>query len=498
MEFQQLSTWNQVAPRVYIRIWYCFPYSQVGDIEALEKHLSLSLDKLANHFPKLAGRIFLGSNPPGHLWIRLEEHARIPFKVFNQRDSFGWMYDQLKSQGFPAKAFVNKSFDLPYQLLEGQEGIPVLEIHTRIIDGGLLLCMYYHHSISDGTGMDDHISSFAELTIDPNRTLKITYPVDFDVDLPEQRIKNHHLPESMLERFHTLLGLCDEYSILPSPTGPTQFRVPLLDPAVENIQKTGRIFTIESQQINDLREAVALHRGAHSGGRLPSTFTCLAAMTWAHVTKARLPSSKNAVSTSVNATEVPEQVQLMASIKWRRRAFSDIMSTSAGNTIALPLTTVSGEILLSVCSSNESTSNTALSKIVDSIEGAIQGVDENFVALRTSLIRAAPDPRYIGLSADSCDARYFYFNTWRHFGAQARWSLPGLIGEDRNSITDGEGVAPDAIRRAQAEWNMGAGLILPAKKNSTKYEVLVTLDVDSMEVLCAEPSWKRWVNEVIE
>jgi hypothetical protein len=132
--------------------------------------------------------------------------------------------------------------------------------------------------------------------------------------------------------------------------------------------------------------------------------------------------------------------------------------------------------------------------MTQAIDESIAGVDEAFVARRTALVRAAPDLLRFGLNADPRDPAYFMFNTWRHFGGATRWRLPGVVGDDDmvDADQEDEGVRPDAVRRLQPEWNMGAGLIMPERKRHEGYEVLVTLDVDAMEVLCADANWRKW------
>ena len=185
------------------------------------------------------------------------------------------------------------------------------------------------------------------------------------------------------------------------------------------------------------------------------------------------------------------------------------MDRSAGNAIALPITELDTATILAAASlappaparntpgatAASITALEALDTAVGALEASVHTVDEDYVLRRTALIRTAPDPRLIGLAADSRDPREFYFNTWRHFGARARWGLPGLLGEEDGS--EG-GVAAEAIRRAQGGWNLGGGLILPARGSGDKYEVLVTLDAEAMEKLCADEVWMEWVDKVVE
>ena len=156
ISYRTLDIWDQVAPRAYIRLWYCFPYHQSASRDDLNQHLKLALSELSNQLPDLKGRISLLSSQPGYLAISASDDTDIPVKTFDQHDSFSRSYSQLKSQGFPAKAFVDDSFDLPYRLVEGQYGIPVFAISVRLIEGGLLLGIYGHHSVFDASRMHSH------------------------------------------------------------------------------------------------------------------------------------------------------------------------------------------------------------------------------------------------------------------------------------------------------------------------------------------------------
>ncbi|CAH0058467.1 unnamed protein product [Clonostachys solani] len=489
MERKLLSTWNQIAPRVYQRQWFCFPCWRDARPEGITSHLRSALDRLASHFPHLTCKISLLSGHPGYLCIYPDDDAKISLRVYDERNSYNWTYAQLEAQGFPAKAFVHPCFDLPYELLENSEGIPVFEVHARLIEGGLLLGIYSHHSVSDGTAIHKVVSSLAQLTIEPTRLPMAEY-TDIHLDLPPNLlIGSGHSSSST---FHDLLSKCPEYQLLSSLTGPTQFRISQAGMPWKDIQKTGRVFIFGAQQIEILK-----HRITECCGHSPSTFTCLAALSWAYVTKARLSSPINLLSSSPGEKmTIPNDVRLMISTDWRQRAFTGTMGPNAGNAVALPKTALDTGIVLAACSRDESISSPALGTITQAIEAMVRNVDDSFVALRTALFREAPDPRLIGVDADPRDPRDFYFNSWRHFGGQTRWKIPGAVEQEGDK--NGGGVAPDAIRRAQAEWNIGAGLILPARKGCLGSEVLITLDVDAMECLCEDADWKLWVNEILE
>jgi hypothetical protein len=130
----------------------------------------------------------------------------------------------------------------------------------------------------------------------------------------------------------------------------------------------------------------------------------------------------------------------------------------------------------------------AYGHLVSSIMKHLGAIDEDYIATRTQMIRAAPDPRSVGVNLDPQDPLDFIMNSWRHLGADTQWCIPGS-GEDA--------VYPDAVRRVQNEWNMSAALVMPGRRESS-YKVLVTLDAASMRALCTSKNWMSWVEDAVE
>ena len=310
-----LTTWNQIAPRAYIRKCFCFRFEQTAHLGPLKEHLSLALKHLSQQFPHLSGKIHLLSQPKGRLCIDSGGSSEIPLSVFDERTSFDWTYTELKDQDFPAGAFVNRSFDLAYELVEDGEGVPVFEVHARVIQDGLLLCIYGHHSVFDGTGMDNYISFLATLSNHTDSTFEPNFPVDIDIDLPDATLSGPHINEA----FEELLRRCSEYCVLPSPSGPTQFRESGGAMPLSKIQRAGQIFTIRAQSISAFKEAINMEASSDSR-RQPSTFTCLTAIIWAHCTSARLLTRHKIISSAAEVNPPRTVSRLLLSVNWRRRA----------------------------------------------------------------------------------------------------------------------------------------------------------------------------------
>lgn len=511
---RQLDSWNQAAMRSYVRQVFCFPFcggSEGVGLESLRLHLASALAMASKQFPDYAARVFLEPGSMGKVSVGRTSADEVSLKVFDQRKLFGWTYQKLKEAGFPAKAFVDPSFTVPYQLVEGGPGIPVLEVHARVIEGGLLLCIYLHHSISDGRGMTNFLSVLADCSRSvsdcdgPDWLEDVEsihdYPIDIYTDLPEEVTS----PLLQMASFGELMSRCLEYATLSNLSGPT---APLMQsPSIKTIQKTGRIFRFSYEKIESIKTAARQwlpSRVIGSESRYPSTYACLAALTWAFSTVTRFGVAQKAKALRMKQLDRTDlkgvACRLLMPASWASRAFQEVSKTYAGNAVAMPEADVDFRTLSEAARSSPNDATAAgnpLGALVHRIETALATIDDEFVATRTAMFRAAPDPRVIGVRLDAADPRDFIFNSWRRFGADTVWGIPGTEGGALAGVGGG-GVYPDAVRRAQEAWNMGAGVIMPGRKESGVYEVLVTLDVPSMERLCEHDNWRAWVDEIIE
>ena len=163
------------------------------------------------------------------------------------------------------------------------------------------------------------------------------------------------------------------------------------------------------------------------------------------------------------------------------RAFQDASRDYFGNAALPAVTTIATRQLAAACEDDGE-----LAKTVALVRETIIGVDQPYVHSRLAMMSAAPDPRLIGVRYDPRTPEVLAFNTWRHFGADAEWQIPGV-----------PVAKPDAIRRAHANWNLGTALILPVQANSTKQELFLSLSTEAMKRLCEDERWMRWVDRVI-
>lgn len=419
---QLLGTWDQAAPRSWIRQVYCFQLQQWSHdtLEAMQQSLIVALERAAQQFPDFAARIALSKDQLGRLEIYTSPDNRISLKVLDDRTSFDWDYAELKSAGFPAKAFVGPSFDLPHQLnMDGGLGVPVTEIHARLIKGGLLLCIYIHHSVTDGIGMTKFITALAAHT----RGLSLRCVGDA-VSPAKRRVDlDADLGSAFMQKFtyDELIQKCPEFYTLPLPTGPHAIRSSAANPPFDSVPKTGRIFVFSQEKIKMMKDAARMLIGEKStlgtGANYPSTFACLAALTWAYTTTVRLEVSSmgdighGMEQSSGNGLRI---CRILLPASWARRVSADLARGYSGNAVGMVEVKCDAESLAKATYSSPKsvmTEGKALSVLVDSIQRALASLDGDFVATRTAMMRAAADPRLIGVNLDPQDPHDFIVNS---------------------------------------------------------------------------------------
>lgn len=541
-----LSIWNQHSPRVYISVVLCFPCDDRLRDDAAH-HLETSLRRLSRSRPLFAGRLY--TSGPGQISVRRAPFYTIPFDVC-VADKEAWpTYQHMRDEGFPPSLFIDPWYARQGDPERASEPLPVSRVQARFVEGGMLLSVFLHHSIMDGQSLGIFLECLAAQTRlqqgpadhPSEQKIALSAPRHYYHNLKTHHHHHHHNYQQQHQKggsdlraqFQRLAAKCPEYTILPDFSGPTQPRYFDAGTPMNEIERTGRIFVFSNERLEALRELVVrIHASdvststsgsgsssapARSPTLLPTTTTCytaLAALTFAHVTRARrvaenyLLGSNNSMggttatataknttttttttTTSTNPKSVRRAVaatattaQLWNSVNWRfRGAFQDATKDYFGNAALPAVTRVATDGLAAACEDDA-----ALARTVLLVRETIDGVDQAYVHKRLAMLAAAPDPRLIGLKYDPRAAEALAFNTWRHFGADAEWHVPGCPARKAH-----------AIRRAHGGWNLGTALILPAQAGSTKQELFVSLSVKAMERLCNDERWMRWVDRVI-
>ncbi|KAL8366993.1 hypothetical protein RB595_007887 [Gaeumannomyces hyphopodioides] len=519
----RLDFWSQTAPRDWVAYGMCFPHhGGRKERERAIQALLTALAKLARDRPKYAGRLRLSRHPetPGVLnWT--PSNNGIDAKFSDVSGEIDETYDQLRAKGFPASFFHNPEvFALginpnpadPTQsdktppagangaaataavsTLETRTEVPVVAIRGFFIKGGLILQICLHHAFGDGYCMRDFLDDFSAET--RGETLKrnggrrkLHLPLDFLHDRCALLGMPRGLPRETKVKW--LASRCPEYTFDPQWfTGPTQpYRPP---PASQ--ERTGCVIaSIDKVKLDALRRVL---RSRH--GHEPSEYVALSALLWAYVTLHR---------SEVEGAGREKMATLSNPVNWKRNLANGpligVMEDYFGNATAKCLTRVDRHHLVGAARQSSAARNADdvglekdarlddLRGIAAAIRKNIDAVDDAFVALRTGLYRAVPDPRNLGLVDDPYSAAYMQFNTWRPFGADAKFKIPGVPDDSRGA----GGACPESIRKVMMgkQFDFRNVLIMPANRFSDDTEILISLPARSLSSLLKDKGFTRW------
>ncbi|KAJ3579327.1 hypothetical protein NPX13_g1239 [Xylaria arbuscula] len=464
---ERLSVFNQCSPRNYICVVLCFPCDDRRRDDAVQ-HLRHSLEQLTAENPIFSARLYTAGD--GIVLMRRSCLYDIPFEVIPSKDGEEIDYEQMKREGFPPGRFIKPRYGPPGLTDSNCGPIPVSKVQVSFARGGLLLSVFLQHAVTDGSSLRVFLEAIGNRT----RNVSAYTPSEqrFRVASPIlHSVANRRLSE-MLE-FRECVAACPEYAILSDHSGPTQPLMQKPDQPIQDPERIGKIFVFTDERLGELRDLI---QAMNKSDDRPTAYMSLATLAYAHITKARIESETFPIGLPPGPL-----AQLWNSVNWRPRAFLGATDNYFGNAVLPAVTKVPRDRVSAACDDDKD-----LACLVPIVKESIGVVEEEYVTRRMSMMSLAPDPRLVGVNYDPRSPEMLAFNTWRHFGADVEWHIPGV-----------QASKPDTIRRATGGWGLGTALILPAKKESRKQELFVSLSVNAMQALCKDERWMRWVDRTI-
>ncbi|KAI1129754.1 hypothetical protein F5Y10DRAFT_145104 [Nemania abortiva] len=471
---EPLSVFNQCSPRVYICVVLCFPCDDSRRKDAVDQ-IRQSLKRLADERPLFAARLRVADN--GRVVLRRSRVFEIPFhevpyeEIVPLEDGKEVDYGTLKRKEFPPETFIRPRYGIPGLGKPNGDLLPLSKVEVTFAPGGLLLSVFLQHAITDGGSLKVFLEAFANQT----RNIPDSLPCEQRLPVPAPRL--HGVESGKLSEMAAFRGLvksCQEYAILPDLSGPTQPPPQTTGLPISDLKKIGKIFVFTDEKLKELRKLI---QDENESDKRPTAYISLATLAFAHITKARIKMEPN-----LTGIEPSNKAQLWNSVNWRPRAFPRCATENYfGNAVLPAVTRVTREQANAACYDDSD-----LARMAVSVKKSIDVVDEDYVRQRMSMMSQAPDPRMVGVNYDPRSPEVLAFNTWRHFGADIEWNIPGVLTSK-----------PDTIRRATGGWGLGTALLLPAKKDSKRQELFVSLSVDAMQALCEDKRWMQWVDRVI-
>ena len=481
----QLSILDQTMFRMYVRHLLFFELPDPGTFEDAFKALEVGFSATIRQIPFLAGDVKLVDVQTGHLALQYPEV--ISDELLDERFTINYSqagnpeldYSKMEKAGFPPLRIWRDVFcpdllrnhpghddEFAEGLISFKKGmsVPVLAAQATLIRGGLVLSVYSHHSVIDGTGIAKVYQIWSGHTKRHDRAPAPLSRKDI-VELHEDFESQRRLLDKLAETSDAVD--CPEVRFPGSPRSAPKLRQ-------EPYKLASKIFVFPEATISDLAT-----RLTKDTSRRISTFAALASLMWANIAIAR--SATLAKHNILNT-------KLGIAFDHRRNFDSDFKDTYLGNCVTeVQASCPVSEMLFKT--SDDSIYTEQLTAAALAISEKLESIDLDWLKPRLNLFSRIPNPWQLRCDADEMNGPDLFVTSWMYIGTDCAWGIPG-------TTTDG----PVAIRKPQAPVE---GLIhfLPKVRQENGFpalDVLLCLEEWEMERLVRRLEGERWAVRMID
>jgi hypothetical protein len=155
----RLSSIDHCMPRAYIRVCLAFRLPPLASVQKALTGLGRFLTSTVEAAPFLAGYVHPSPEEDsaiGRVEIRFTTEDVRTFPAIQTRryttEEMPWTYDELSEKGLPPSAIRPDLVSaLPENTNDGRA--PVFRVQANLLDGGLIVSIYLHHCVTDGSGL---------------------------------------------------------------------------------------------------------------------------------------------------------------------------------------------------------------------------------------------------------------------------------------------------------------------------------------------------------
>lgn len=472
----ELSPFDQVGPRLYVHKLFCFPFPDPTHELAAIQHLRKALLHTAKLWPFIAGRVSPAAiGGPALAECLYTEHAQanniagaMNVKKLSPK-VFPWTYTKLRQAGCPPSAFKIDVLSTVPEWPSSTETWPAFAVQANFIEGGLLLCFAFHHTVADGGSFTAFIKEFAS---DGRSRARVDSVIELDLHTKRR------LPYSC--------GLSKSVRALQSFPEYDSSRVPLRPQSIGPI--TTRILTFPAETVRKLETAVnAQIKITHGCTAWASNVACLSSLIWVAVVRAR----RLRLSTmDIAKIGVAVNFRPVISPKLSDDYFGNavVHTNAAARVFELVVDSMAAKIR----DVRSSISISAVALAAHRMRQAVSTVNHTYVTERLQTFAALSYPQEVSEAyARALDTSHtgIDFSSWRDQGADLDFNIPGT--------------ATSKVDYWRKAWspNEGAYNILPRKggsKGEADWEVSLGLSVVDMERVCAGDELGGWFSRWVE
>lgn len=466
-----LSSIEQVMPRAYIRVCLAYRVPSEEHLQSAIERLRTRVRKIVDAKPYLSGHVTdvkLPNQEVGRAEIRFTTHGYLKYPAVEVRtllnsDGSQIEYDELDREGLPPSRLRPEDVSALLPNVDPSILAPVFRIQANIVKGGLIVSIYLHHCISDGTGLD--LITTGDVMNDEN-TFHRPDPSDTGPSL-EHELKVFALYKTKIRQ---------ELSYVPSDLPNTRnLRGRLLDGPVRPMNAPGRgcVVMISSHKISSLLDQYN-EMDARDQSPTHTKNSLLMAMLWRHMTRARRPSIEHNTNVKTSSLLIPVDV--------RRKLQRPLLPSYFGAAVD----SAKAELALDALTESDGMS---LREVSHTVRESIAKVDDSFV--REAIALANSGDRRIDVTdlqascMDRATGADMYITSWLRLRTYASDLGMGLGG-------------PDWVRKPWSR-DPGSCIILPQKsENPDYYEVVVQMTKMDMERLLGDQEFMDFVVRVID
>lgn len=465
-----LSSIEHCMPRAYIRI--CLAY-RVADEEKRQKAiqgLKAFVKRIVEAKPYLAG-VVTDVKPSGKETGRAEirfttlgcrKYPEVEVKTLLNKDGTSIRYDDLNEAKLPPSRLPPEDVSALPPNVDPQERAVVFRVQANLVEGGLIVSIYLHHCISDGTGFD--LMTSGEILNDG-----FTFPWPASLDDATLASLNNKLKEFAYQKTQIRQRL----SIAPSDTPNTRgLKANRLDEPARPPNKLGRgcVILLSSLKIEELVRDF----NTNDLSTTHTTNSVIMALIWRHMTRARQP--------SVSHDRGIRTSKLLIPVNIRERLDQPLPAGYFGAAVDFGKAELDlDELTISARKS--------LMEISQLVRRAVREVNDAYVRQAIAFANnadALTDVHDIQASnMDRINAADMYITSWlklRTYQHDLGMELGG----------------PDWVRKPWSR-DPGSCIILPKKGSKPAYyEAVVQMTVVDMDRLLKDQEFREFVIEVID
>lgn len=467
----RLSSIEHCMPRSYIRICLAYRLPHEEMLREIEEKLNSYIRRIVDAKPYLSGYVVAVDQPGnriGAVEIRFSDTDFLEYPKVNVRrltwEEVPFTYDQLNEMGLPPSVIKP---DLVSALKESadEDWAPVFRIQANVIEGGLIISVYLHHCISDGTGIGLLISGSLlhdDFTFDrhldsgchgaPSLSMRL------EAFANHKSVVREELSYSSGNQINTRQLKCKTVQA----TTPVNNDRP-------KVRGRGCVLAFPVAKLVDFRDRLM----AHARGEFMTRNVVLQTLVWHGMTKARIPSLCQDPPVTASKLLIPINIRKKLKKPLSESYFGAAIDFAS---VQMPLTHF------------QNTSMSSFAETALAIREAIHSVDEAYIRQAIALAKY-PNPNLDvrdlqASNMDRANGADMYITSWEKLQCYDATFEMGLG-------------RPDWVRKPWSK-DPGSCIVLPFDKRKDHLEVVVQMTEGDMERLLKDSEFMEYVSRRID